>query len=88
MSAVADKVLTHGKSWIQKTPGRCGGRACVRETRLAVWGLVCYRQLGASDEKLLATYPELSQDDLAAAWRYYAEHRPEIDADIRENEGA
>ena len=31
---------TTKKSWVQKTPGLCGGRACIRRTRITVWGLV------------------------------------------------
>jgi hypothetical protein len=27
-------------SWIEKTPGVCGGDACVRKTGITVWGLV------------------------------------------------
>jgi hypothetical protein len=27
------------KSWVQKTPGVCGGDACMRNTRITVWGL-------------------------------------------------
>src|SRR5437016_4574501 len=26
-------------SWVQKTPGVCGGRACIRNTRITVWRL-------------------------------------------------
>ena len=25
-------------SWISKKPDRCGGDACVRDTRITVWG--------------------------------------------------
>lgn len=32
--------MTTTASWISKKPGRCGGDACVRETRIPVWGLV------------------------------------------------
>lgn len=74
------------KSWIQKTPGICGGRACVRNSRITVWGLVNYRRLGASDETVLESIAGLTPDDLRTAWDYYRENKAEIDADIRENE--
>jgi uncharacterized protein (DUF433 family) len=77
---------TTKKSWIQKTPGVCGGRACIRNTRITVWGLVNYRRLGAPDQKILEAIVGLTSDDLCAAWDYYREHTAEIDEDIRENE--
>jgi uncharacterized protein (DUF433 family) len=73
-------------SWIQKTPGVCGGRACIRNTRITVWGLVNARRLGASDEQLLQRIEGLAADDLHAAGDYYRQHGAEIDEDIRENE--
>ena len=30
---------------IQKTPGVCGGYACVRQTRIPVWTLVSFRDV-------------------------------------------
>ncbi|MBO0696898.1 MAG: DUF433 domain-containing protein [Zavarzinella sp.] len=72
--------------YIRKTPGVCGGRACVGNRRIPVWSLVEYRQLGASDEQLMAQYePPLSPAELDAAWRYAAAHPDEIAADIRDN---
>jgi uncharacterized protein (DUF433 family) len=73
-------------SWVLKTPGLCGGRACFRNTRITVWGLVNARRLGASDEELLRDIVGLASDDLRAAWDYYRDHAAEIDEDIRENE--
>jgi uncharacterized protein (DUF433 family) len=79
---------TRKKSWVQKTPGVCGGDACIRNTRITVHGLVHYRQLGFSDQRLLEVIQGLTQDDLAAAWDYYAAHPTEIDEAIRLNEEA
>jgi len=74
---------------IRKTPGVCGGRACVGRRRIAVWMLVEYRNLGATDEQLAAQYePPLSPEEVAAAWRYAALHPDEIAADIRDNDEA
>jgi type III restriction enzyme len=73
-------------SWIQKTPGVCGGRACVRNTRITVWGLVNSRRQGAADDQILRNIVGLTPEDLQEAWRYYAENAAEIDEDIRENE--
>jgi uncharacterized protein (DUF433 family) len=73
-------------TWVQKTPGVCGGRACIRNARITVWGLVNYRRLGLTDEQILQNIAGLTPEDLQAAWDYYREHPAEIDEDIRENE--
>lgn len=76
-------------SRIQKLPGVLGGDARVRDTRVAVWMLVRARQLGLTDDDLRDRYPvPLTDDDLTAAWAYYAWNRDEIEAAIRRNEGA
>ncbi len=77
---------TTKKSWVQKTPGVCGGRACIRKTRITVWGLVNSRRLGLPDEQILENIVGLTPEDLQAAWDYYREHPAEIDEDIHENE--
>ena len=58
-------------SWIQKTSGVCGGRACLRNTRITVWGLVNSRRLGAADEELLQNVVGLSPEDLQKALALY-----------------
>jgi type III restriction enzyme len=73
-------------SWVQKRPGVCGGRACIRNTRITVWGLINARRLGASDEQILKNIVGLAPDDLRVASDYYRDHSAEIDQDIRENE--
>ncbi|HVA44749.1 MAG TPA: DUF433 domain-containing protein [Pirellulales bacterium] len=73
-------------SWVQKTPGVCGGRACIRDTRITVWGLVNSRRLGAADEQILENIVGLTPEDLQAAWDSYREHPAETDNDIRVNE--
>jgi uncharacterized protein (DUF433 family) len=71
---------------ISKSPDRCGGDACVRDTRIPVWVLVNYRRLGGSDADLLRDYPSLTPADLEAPWDYYAANRDQIDRAIRQNE--
>src|SRR5207244_11646740 len=71
---------------ISKDPDRCGGDACIRDTRIPVWVLVNYRRLGGSDDDLLRDYPSLANADLEAAWTYAAANAHEIDRAIRENE--
>ena len=70
---------------IEKTPGVCGGSACIAGTRIPVWGLEEARREGAAEAQLLLSYPALRAEDLARAWAYAEAHRDEIEQDIREN---
>ena len=72
---------------IQKKPGVCGGSAIIRNTRIPVWNLISLREQGASEQELLRNYPGLNQQDLKAAWSYYAQHKEEIDALTTESNG-
>jgi len=86
-AAVSDSVTRASQeSWISKRPSRCGGDACIRDTRIPVWILVNYRRLGGTDNQILADYPLLTPDDLEFGWVYAAANREEIDSAILENE--
>ncbi|MEL6351328.1 MAG: DUF433 domain-containing protein [Cyanobacteria bacterium J06627_28] len=73
---------------IRKTPGVCGGEACIAGTRVPVWVLVSYRQLGVKDSDQLYNYPTLTASDLVSAWAYAAANPDEIANAIRENDDA
>ena len=77
---------TTNKSWVRKSPDVCGGVACIRDTRITVWGLVLNRRLGSTDDQILENIVGLNPDDLDAAWEYYRERPAEIDEAIRVNE--
>ena len=68
--------------WISKKPDRCGGDACVRDSRITVWGLVAYRRLGMTDAEIMQAVQGLTAADLEAAWEYAAAHPEEIDEAI------
>ena len=88
MTAKEESIMateTTQRSWIQKTPDRCGGNACIRNTRITVWGLVEWRQMGQFDEWILEGLPDLTQADLEEAWLYAAANPTEIVTAIREN---
>src|SRR5580700_8874522 len=74
--------MTTATSWIIKKADPCGGDACIRHTRITVWGLVEWRLLGQSDEQIIEGIQRLTQADLEAAWDYYASHREGIDEAI------
>ena len=73
-------------SRIVKTPDVVGGDARIRDTRLAVWGLLESRRQGSTDDRILQMYPQLTREDLAAAWAYYAENVLDVERALWENE--
>ena len=54
-------------------PQILGGKPCVRGTRLSVEFLLELAASGATQEEILAQYPQLTPEGLAAAFRYAAE---------------
>ena len=77
--------ITTGRG-IEKTPGVCGGSACIAGTRITVWGLVEARRIGYSEADLLTSYPSLCAADIANAWAYAEAFPDEIETEIREND--
>jgi uncharacterized protein (DUF433 family) len=73
---------------IDRTPGVVGGDACIAGTRIPVWDLVQYRQMGASDLKILEAYPQITSMDLCHAWAYAQAFPEEIAQAISANEAA
>jgi len=80
------QTLTHGSQPIKKTPGICGGDACIGNTRIPVWSLTHDRQLGMSDARILEAFPGLTAVDLVNTWAYAEAYQDEIEAAIRDNE--
>ena len=75
-----------GEPLIRKTPGVCGGEACIRDTRIMVWLLVSLKRQGLTDQQLLYNYPTLTSADLAAAWEYSRQNQQEVEEAIRANQ--
>jgi len=65
-----------------------GGDACIRNTRIPVWLVVRCKQLGFSDERILANYPGLTAADLIAAWDFYAANAERVESERRSHEEA
>lgn len=57
---------------IVSDPQILGGKPCVRGTRLSVEFLLELAASGATQAQILAQYPQLTADGLAAAFRYAA----------------
>jgi uncharacterized protein (DUF433 family) len=54
-------------------PGILGGKPCVRGTRLSVEFLLELVASGGTRDDILAQYPQLTPEGLAAAFRYAAD---------------
>jgi uncharacterized protein (DUF433 family) len=67
---------------VTRTPGVCGGDACIRGTRIMVWLLVLGRRRGQSEAGLLGDYPTLTLAGLDAAWDYFRRQPTEIEQAI------
>lgn len=85
---ILTKTLSNGSLGITKTPGVCGGDACIANTRIPVWSLINDRGVGMSDAMILESFPHLTAADLVNAWAYADAHPEEIEQAIRENEEA
>lgn len=79
------KNLRSGSKGITKTPGICGGEACIDGTRIAVWLLVEAQNIGISEAQLLDDYPHITAADLVNAWAYADAHLEEITSAIDAN---
>lgn len=58
---------------ISVNPQICGGKPCVRGTRIWVSLLLDFLASGSSMEEILAQYPQLTREDVLAAIAYGAE---------------
>jgi uncharacterized protein (DUF433 family) len=53
-------------------PGKCGGRPCIRGSRMRVSDLLELLSHGATIDEVVADYPALERDDVLAAIAYAA----------------
>lgn len=75
---------------ISKTPGVCGGKACIAGTRIRVMDIVVLLERGLSPERMLEHYSSrpLALAEVHSALAYYYDHKDEIEADLRRDESA
>lgn len=71
------------KEHITKTPGVCGGRACIAGHRIRVMDVVLLHDQGDMTPQAIADeYPGITVADVYAALVYYHDHRDEIEHDF------
>jgi uncharacterized protein (DUF433 family) len=69
---------------IEKTPGVCGGRACIAGHRVRVQDIVVWHEKrGYSPEQILELFPGISLADVYAALTYYFDNRQEIEDEFQ-----
>src|SRR5258708_13231313 len=72
---------------ITKTPGVCGGRACIAGHRIRVMDIVVLHEMrGMCPEESGYQYPGISLADVHAALAYYLDNREEIQAEFRKDQ--
>jgi uncharacterized protein (DUF433 family) len=72
---------------ITKTPGVCGGKACIAGHRIRVMDVVLWHERrGYSTDEIVGMFPGVTLADVHAALAYYFDHRLEIEADFNRDE--
>lgn len=72
---------------VEKTPGICGGRACIAGHRIRVADVaIWHERRGYSPDEILQLFPGLKLADVHGALAYYFDHQAEMDAEIEGDE--
>ncbi|MCP4394998.1 MAG: DUF433 domain-containing protein [Alphaproteobacteria bacterium] len=70
-------------NYITKNPDIQNGRACIRDTGIAVYHMMSFLEQGDTEEKLIRGFG-LSPSDIVAIKEYYAANKEEIDTQMKE----
>lgn len=73
-----DRFRTSYQQIITVEPGKCGGRPCIRGLRISVADVLGWLAAGMSHQKIIADYPELTDDDIRACLAYAADPERQI----------
>jgi uncharacterized protein (DUF433 family) len=69
---------------ITKTPGVCGGRACITGHRVRVLDIVAWHEhQGMTPDDIVSHVPTITLADVHAALAYYFDHIEEIQEELR-----
>jgi len=70
---------------ITKTPGVCGGRACIAGHRIRVMDIVAWHEEeGKTPAEIVEMFPSITLSDVHSALAYYYDHADEIQQDFRD----
>lgn len=71
---------------ITKTPGVCGGKACIAGSRIRVMDIVVWHEhQKQTPDEIVESFPQLTHAEIHAALAYYFDNREEIDAHFEES---
>jgi uncharacterized protein (DUF433 family) len=69
---------------ITRTPGVCGGKACIAGHRVRVLDIVVWHEhLGMTADQIVTEIPAITLADVHAALAYYFDHVSEIQEEMR-----
>jgi uncharacterized protein (DUF433 family) len=69
---------------ITRTPGVCGGKACIAGHRVRVLDIVVWTEhQGMTPDEIVSHVPTISLADVHAALAYYYDHIEEIQQEMR-----
>ena len=72
---------------VTRTPGVCGGKACIAGHRVRVMDVVIWHEhMAMSADEIVDQIPTLTLSDVHAALAYYFDHIEEIREDMRREE--
>lgn len=74
-----------GTSYVTTDPRILSGVPIIEGTRTPVRSIANYFNMGMSVDEILIALPYLSFSKVFSALSYYFDHKPEIDANIAEN---
>jgi uncharacterized protein (DUF433 family) len=75
------------KQHITRTPGVCGGRACIAGHRIRVQDIVVWHEMrGYSAAQIVELFPGITRAEVHAALAYYFDHVEEIQNDFGKDE--
>ena len=75
------------KQYITKTPGVCGGKACIAGHRIRVMDIVVWHEMrGMCPEEIVYDFPSITLAEVHAGLAYYFDNREEIAADFRRDQ--
>jgi uncharacterized protein (DUF433 family) len=69
---------------IERTPGVCGGKACIAGHRFRVLDVVAWHEhQGMTPGEIVSQFPSLTLADVHAALAYYFDHIEEIQQEMQ-----
>ena len=76
---------TSAENRITRTPGICGGKACIAGHRVRVLDIVVWHEhQGMTPDEIVSHVPTITLGDVHAALAYYFDHIEDIQQEMRD----